>query len=184
VKTVGNCAAVTVGAPEKASLRPTTVRADCLSAAAFAIRCAVAATLACQLSNLLGLDEPVWGVISALIASQVRLDDTQSSSQDRVFGSVLGIAISLAVHAAACVVAAPRVLQIAVAVGVCAAITRKLPGFRVAMWTCPIVLLASTSSALVTTAAIDRGSEIFLGVVVGFALHWLAERIAPRCFRH
>jgi uncharacterized membrane protein YgaE (UPF0421/DUF939 family) len=184
VKTVGNCAAVTAGAPERASQRPTTVGADCLSAAAFAIRCAVAATLGCQLSKIFGLDEPVWAAMSALIISQARLDETQSSPHGRVVGSVLGVAVRLAVHAAASVVAAPRVLQIAVAVGACAAITRKLPGFRVAMWTCPIVLLASTSSAMVTATAIDRGSEIILGVAVRLALHWLTERIAPRCFRY
>ena len=48
------------------------------------------------------------------------------------------------------------------AVAICALIVRGLPKLRVAMWTCPIILLTAQPSAPMTLVALHRGSEVIL----------------------
>ncbi|WP_144107462.1 FUSC family protein [Paraburkholderia sp. BCC1886] len=151
-----------------------------LTAVVFAIRCAAAAALSYQLSRFFQLDEPVWAAMSALIVSQARFGETQLLSKGRILGSLFGIAVSVAVHASALVVHVPVVIQMAIAVGICAVLTQKLATLRVAVWTCPVVLLASTSSSAVMAIALNRGAEIISGVLVGLAMHWLSDRIPYR----
>lgn len=154
-----------LGAPGKHTLRT----------AAFVLRCSGAATFAWQLSAVFELSQPVWAAMSALIISQARLHDTRSCLLGRIFGTLLGIAISLSVNVLGCRMHAPIVLQMALAVGICSAVTFDLPAFRVAMWTCPIILLTASCATPVALAALARGSEVILGAIVGLVFHWSAE---------
>ena len=61
---------------------------------AFVARCADAASVAYQMATRLGLPEPVWAVISALIVSWERLQDTHSSFTGRILATLLGIAVT------------------------------------------------------------------------------------------
>jgi len=144
---------------------------------AFVMRCSGAATAAWGVSILIGSCEPVWGVMSALIISHLRLDEAQSCSIGRVLGTLLGIAVSLSVNVivAKLHVPAPLPLQMAIAIAICAIATFDLPMLRVAMWICPVILLACRSSAVLITAAEHRGVEVVLGALVGLALHWATE---------
>ena len=149
-----------------------------LRLAVFVIRCSGAATAAWSVSNLLGLCQPVWAAMSALIISQFRLDETRSCSIGRVFGTLLGIAVSLAVSVLASKLHVPLPVQMALAVGICAIVTFDLPALRVALWTCPLILLAHCSAAPMVRAAERRAVEVVLGALVGLTLYWTAEILA------
>jgi hypothetical protein len=71
--------------------------------------------------------------------------------------------------------AASTTLQMVIAVGICALIVREFPKLRVAMWTCPIILLTAQPSAPIVLVALHRGSEVLLGAMVGWIFHWGAE---------
>jgi uncharacterized membrane protein YccC len=146
-----------------------------IRAIAFVTRCAGAATIAHQLASALGLPEALWAVMSALIVSQERLDETGSSLGARVLGTLLGIAVTIAVGEVAFRAGASTAAQMAVAIGICALVTRSFPRLRVAMWTCPIVLLSAEPSVPIVAIAFHRGSEVVLGAAVGWAFHWAAE---------
>jgi uncharacterized membrane protein YccC len=144
---------------------------------AFVVRCSGAATLAYELASALGLPQSLWAAMSAVIVSQERLHDTRSSLKSRVLGTLLGIVVTVAVSEATSRLAAPTALQMAVDVAICALIARRFPGLRVAMWTCPIILLTAQPTLPILVVALRRGSEVILGALVGWAFHGLAEAV-------
>jgi hypothetical protein len=60
-------------------------------------------------------------------------------------------------------------------VAICALVVIKLPKLRVAMWTCPIILLTAEPSVPIIMVALYRASEVILGAFVGGVFHWAAE---------
>ncbi|HVI88977.1 MAG TPA: FUSC family protein [Dongiaceae bacterium] len=157
-----------------------------IRAVAFIARCSGAGTAAYVLAVALGLPESVWAAMSALIVSQERLHETRSSLTGRVLGTLLGIMVTVVVSTVAAHTRASTALQMAIAVAICALVTREFPKLRVAMWTCPIVLLTAQSSVPIATApiaaaALYRGGEVILGAVVGWLSHWVAEVLVDIC---
>jgi uncharacterized membrane protein YccC len=145
---------------------------------AFVARCALAAAVAYKLAELLGLSMPVWASISALVVSQDRWSETQTSLYERIRGTSLGVAISLVVNVVAISFHIPAIAQLMVAVAFCAAIARVDRGSRVCMWTCPIVLMSGHLGGDPAFArGMSRALEIVIGCVVGAALHLVAERL-------
>ncbi len=136
-----------------------------IRAIAFILRCSGAATVGYELASALGLHEALWAAMSAVIISEEHLHETRSSLLGRIFGTLLGISVTVGVNEVASRLAASTTLQMVVAVG-------KL---RVAMWTCPIILLTAEPSAPIVLVALRRGSEVLLGAVVGWVFHWGAE---------
>ncbi|GLR56772.1 FUSC family protein [Rhizobium indigoferae] len=149
----------------------------------FIARCSAAATAAYELALLLGLTESVWAAMSAVIVSQERLHETHSSLKGRIFGTLLGIVVTIIVSEVAARQAASVALQMAVSVAICALIAREFPALRVAMWTCPIVLLAVRPSVPIVVVALHRGSEVILGALVGWVFHWGAETLVDAVIR-
>jgi uncharacterized membrane protein YccC len=143
----------------------------------FIVRCAGAATAAYELATWLGLSHALWAAMSALIVSQANLHETRSSFQGRALGTLLGIGVAVLVGEAAARITVPVGLQIALAVAICALVAHDFPKLRVAMWTCPVVLLSTHPSAPVLVAAFHRGCGVMLGGVTGWAFHWAAERL-------
>jgi uncharacterized membrane protein YccC len=146
-----------------------------IRAIAFILRCSGAATVGYELASALGLHEALWAAMSAVIVSEEHLHETRSSLLGRIFGTLLGIGVTVGVSEAASRLAASTALQMAVAVGICALIVREFPKLRVAMWTCPIILLTAQPSTPIVLIALRRGSEVLLGAVVGWIFHWGAE---------
>jgi len=140
----------------------------------FVVRCAGAATAAYALAGWLGLHEAAWTAISAVVVSQEQLHETQSSLTSRLLGTAIGIVVTILVSAAAREIAAPTTAQMAISVAICAGVAHRHAQFRVAMWTCPI-LLNATSGWPVTTVALLRGSEIAMGALIGWLFHWTGE---------
>ena len=144
-------------------------------AVAFVVRCSGAAALAYLVATLFSLPHPVWATMSALVVSQEKLHDTQGSLKGRTCGTFIGIGAGIAANALGSHLAFGLSGQIAVSVGLCAAIARQYPAVRVCMWTGPIVLLTTKPSTAIIMVAFFRGSEVMIGVLVGAALHWTAE---------
>jgi uncharacterized membrane protein YccC len=142
---------------------------------AFVARCSGAATVAYEVALLLGLPTPLWAAMSALIVSQERLHETRSYLMGRVLGTVVGSIVCIMVSEAASHVGVGSTMQMAIAVAICALIAQKFPNLRVAMWTCPIILLTAQSSVPIVTTACHRGGEVILGAVIGWIFHCAAE---------
>jgi uncharacterized membrane protein YccC len=146
-----------------------------IRAIAFILRCSGAATVGYQLASALGLSEALWAAMSAVIVSEEHLHETRSSLLGRIFGTLLGIGVTVGVSEVASRLAASTTLQMVGAVGICALIVREFPKLRVAMWTCPIILLTAQPSTPIVLVALRRGSEVLLGAMVGWIFHWGAE---------
>ena len=145
-----------------------------IRAIAFVLRCSGAATVAYELVFFLGL-QGLWAAMSAMIVSQERLHETRSSLTGRILGTLLGIGVTVAVNEIASRTAISTAVQMAIAVALCAVVVRELPKLRVAMWTCPIILLTAQPSTPMLLVALHRGSEVILGAIIGWIFHWFAE---------
>ena len=144
--------------------------------ALFVLRCSGAATGAYLLANSLGLQQALWAAMTAVIVSQEEVAKTRAASGWRIAGTTLGIIVSVAVGALAAEIGASRELQVAVAVGLCALIVRRAPLVRVAMWTCPLILLSAQPVDSIVSVALRRGCEVALGAAVGWSFHVTAAR--------
>src|SRR5262245_13625982 len=143
-----------------------------IRAIAFILRCSGAATVGYELASSVGLHEALWAAMSAVIVSQEHLHETRSSLIGRIFGTLLGIGVTAGVSEVSSRISAPTVLQMAAAVGICALIVREFPTLRVAMWTCPLILLTAQPSLPIAQVALRRCSEVMLGAIVGWIFHW------------
>lgn len=147
-------------------------------AIAFVARCTGGAVAAAALANAFHLSHPVWASVSALVVSQDQLGETQRSVLWRVAATLTGFVVALAV--AAMVPADLPEARLAAGVALAAAITRWRNELRVSMWTTVIVLLTVPPGGTIASTVIERGREVMLGVAVGAALHYLAERVLVR----
>ena len=147
-----------------------------LRALGFVVRCSGAATCAYLATAWVGLLHPVWATMSALVVSQEKLADTESSFKGRIAGTLIGIGAGVMAHIAAPHLAIGMAGQIALSVGACAVVARTHPTMRVCMWTGPLVLLTAEPALPITQVALYRGGEVLLGALIGAAFHWLAEK--------
>jgi len=90
----------------------------------FILRCSGAATVGYELPSALGLHEALCDAMSAVIVSEEDLHETRSSLLGRIFGTLLGIGITVEVSEVASRLAASTTLQMVVAVGISALIVR------------------------------------------------------------
>ena len=146
----------------------------------FVTRCSLASALAYEAAAWLGVSQPVWAAISAIIVSQEKFIDTRSSLTSRIAGTALGVAIGFAVGAAGAPLKISPAIEIAAAVALAAYAAHRFPTLRVAMWTGPVVLLTADASASLIAVALRRAGEVIFGALVGFAFHWLAEKLFAR----
>ena len=66
-----------------------------------------------------------------------------------------------------------------VAVALTALIAHRFPAMRPAIWTCPLVLLSGEASQGLAEIAWRRASEVGFGALVGWLVHWGAEKLTP-----
>ena len=158
-----------------------------LRASFFVLRCSLAGTMGYLAATALGLPHPVWACMSALIVSQEKLTDTRASLTARVAGSLIGVAVAIAIHYVTSPLTLEPAVPLAAGIAICAIIARGRPGLRVCMWTCAIVLLTA-GEADVPHTAFYRGSEVLMGAVIGGLLHTVSaftvnRLILPRLSR-
>jgi uncharacterized membrane protein YccC len=145
--------------------------------AAFVLRCSLACAVAYELTAWSGMSKPVWAAISALVVSQERLADTRSSLNARIVGTAAGAAISLVIGALGARVGALLGAELVVSVAIAAFVAHRHPAIRVAMWTCPVVLLTAEPSESLAATALQRACEVLFGASVGWGFHWVAEKL-------
>ena len=144
---------------------------------AFVLRCAVAANLSYGLSFKVGLASPAWASISAIIVSQEKLGQTGSALAWRFAGTVVGIVVAIAMDSLTRTFHVDVAVQMGLAVAVCAALVRRWPDLKVAMWTVPIVYLAHASDQPLFALSFWRYSEVLVGGFIGLVIHWIAGSI-------
>lgn len=143
---------------------------------AFVLRCSGAATLAYALAAALGLQHPVWASITGVIVSQDNLDQTRSAVIWRFAGTVVGIAVAVIAGSLIAVAGWGTAAQTGISVALCAALVRRWPDLKVAMWTAPILFFARDPNVTLLSAGYWRGSEVVLGGLTGVTLHLMAEQ--------
>jgi uncharacterized membrane protein YccC len=136
------------------------------------LRVTIAAVLGYVLAKLLGLPQPTWVVITAVIVMQASLGGSVKAAADRMAGTLVGAA-----YGAGVAVLLPHRdevhlgLAILAAVAPMALLAALRASFRVAPITALIVLAPLTPAATnPLTYALERVAEIGLGVVVGVAV--------------
>ena len=145
---------------------------------AFVLRCSIAATAAYMLAgSVFHLTHPVWAAVSAIVVSQEKLFQTRNAVLWRFAGTIVGIVVAVVAGTLTTRLGWDIAVQMGVSVAICAALVRRWPDLKVAMWTAPIVFFTHDVGTSLVTAGYARGSEVILGGLVGAIVHWISERI-------
>ncbi|MDB5460876.1 MAG: Membrane protein [Caulobacteraceae bacterium] len=149
----------------------------------YVVRCATVAALAYRLAVLVGLQHPVWAPMSALIVSQGTVTATLQSIWGRCLGTLTGVAAALLVSWLGGFVGLGVMLQVGMAVALCATIAVEQPQLRVCLWTCPIILTSGVAGQATALVATSRVAEVVLGAAVGGLLAAVSELLQARLSR-
>ena len=149
--------------------------------ATFVVRCVAAVLLAYLLAGAAQLQHPLWACIFALITSQDSVSAPfVKTVGGRVIGTIIGAIVGVAVGVAATRIGLATVLQLAIAVLICALFAWRRPAVQLCLWTAPIVLLSATPGESIITVGFDRGCEVLIGVLVGGLMHFAAQNLEAR----
>lgn len=149
--------------------------------AAFIVRCLAAALLAYLLAGAVGLPHPLWACIFALITSQDSLSAPLAKTVGgRVIGTIIGAIVAVAVGLVADRFGLAMVLQLAMAVPICALFAWRRPSIQLCLWTAPIVLMSAEPAQSIITVGFDRGCEVLVGVLVGGLVHFASRKLGGR----
>jgi hypothetical protein len=132
-----------------------------------AAKTALAAALCWWLALRFGLHDGYWGAISAIIVLQSNFGATISASRDRVLGTMIGALLGFAFSLFG-VLPWNYILAVLVAVVVCGLLGLRSSS-RLAGVTITIVMLVQKTGPR-WGLALDRVSEVFIGIVVAIAI--------------
>lgn len=136
-----------------------------------AAKTALAAALCWWLATRFGLHEGYWGSISAIIVLQSNFGSTITASRDRLLGTLIGAVIGFAFSLFG-TLPWNYIAAVALAMTVCG-----LLGFRsssrLAGVTITIVMLVQNNVHSHWTLALDRVSQVILGIVVALLVSTL-----------
>jgi uncharacterized membrane protein YccC len=132
-----------------------------------AAKTALAAALCWWLALRFGLHDGYWGAISAIIVLQSNFGATISASRDRILGTIIGTLLGFAFSLFG-VLPWNYILAVLVAVIVCGLLGLRSSS-RLAGVTITIVMLVQKSGPR-WGLALDRVSEVFIGIVVAIAI--------------
>jgi uncharacterized membrane protein YccC len=132
-----------------------------------AAKTALAAALCWWLALRFGLHDGYWGAISAIIVLQSNFGATITASRDRILGTVIGALFGFSFSLFG-VLPWNYILAVIAAVAVCGLLGLRSSS-RLAGVTITIVMLVQKTGSH-WTVALDRVSEVFLGIVVALAI--------------
>jgi uncharacterized membrane protein YccC len=132
-----------------------------------AAKSALAAALCWWLALRFGLHDGYWGAISAIIVLQSNFGATITASRDRILGTVIGALFGFSFSLFG-VLPWNYILAVIAAVAVCGLLGLRSSS-RLAGVTITIVMLVQKTGSH-WTVALDRVSEVFLGIVVALAI--------------
>jgi len=137
------------------------------NALAFAARTSLAASAAYAAAALLGVAQPMWAPVSALIVVQGSARGTLRAVADRLLGTAIGAAAAIAVSVSLASLGAPMWVQIAAAVALVAVLVAAFrPAARVATWTSVIVLMSTITPGHPVANAAWRMADVAIGALV------------------
>ena len=131
------------------------------------MKTALAAALCWWLALRFGLHDGYWGAISAIIVLQSNFGATISASRDRILGTLLGTLLGFSFSLFG-VLPWNYILAVLVAVIVCGLLGLRSSS-RLAGVTITIVMLVQKTGPR-WGLALDRVSEVFIGIVVAIAI--------------
>jgi uncharacterized membrane protein YccC len=132
-----------------------------------AAKTALAAALCWWLALSVGLPDGYWGAISAIIVLQSNFGSTITASRDRLLGTLIGALFGFSFSLFG-TLPWNYVLAVLAAVVVCGLLGLRSSS-RLAGVTITIVMLVQKTGSH-WTVALDRVSEVFLGIVVALAV--------------
>ncbi|MDR3452580.1 MAG: FUSC family protein [Rhodoferax sp.] len=132
-----------------------------------AAKTALAAALCWWLALRFGLHDGYWGAISAIIVLQSNFGATITASRDRILGTVIGALFGFSFSLFG-VLPWNYILAVIAAVVVCGLLGLRSSS-RLAGVTITIVMLVQKTGSH-WTVALDRVSEVFLGIVVALVI--------------
>lgn len=135
-----------------------------------AAKTAMAAALCWWLALHFGLHDGYWGAISAIIVLQSNFGSTISASRDRVLGTLIGALFGFSFSLFG-VLPWNYILAVLAAVVVCGLLGLRSSS-RLAGVTITIVMLVQKTGSH-WTVALDRVTEVFLGIAVALAVSTL-----------
>jgi hypothetical protein len=135
-----------------------------------AAKTALAAALCWWLALRFGLHDGYWGAISAIIVLQSNFGATISASRDRILGTIIGALLGFSFSLFG-VLPWNYILAVLVAVLLCGLLGLRSSS-RLACVTITIIMLVQKPGTR-WTLALDRVSEVFLGIVVAIAISTL-----------
>jgi uncharacterized membrane protein YccC len=135
-----------------------------------AAKTAFAAALCWWLALQFGLHDGYWGAISAIIVLQSNFGATITASRDRIIGTLIGALFGFAFSLFG-TLPWNYVFALLAAVAVCGLLGLKTSS-RLAGVTITIVMLVQKSGSR-WTLALDRVSEVFLGIIVALLVSTL-----------
>ena len=132
-----------------------------------AAKTALAAALCWWLAKRFGLHDGYWGAISAIIVLQSNMGATVSASRDRLLGTMIGALLGFGFSFIG-VLPWNYILAVLAAIIVCGLLGLRSSS-RLAGVTITIVMLVEKSGSR-WDLALDRVSEVLLGIVVALAV--------------
>ncbi|MGD0732014.1 MAG: FUSC family protein [Terracidiphilus sp.] len=132
-----------------------------------AAKTALAAALCWWLALRFGLHDGYWGAISAIIVLQSNMGATVNASRDRVLGTLIGAALGFSFSLFG-VLPWNYILAVLAAVIVCGLLGLRSSS-RLAGVTITIIMLVQKTGPR-WSLALDRVSEVMLGIVVALAV--------------
>lgn len=150
--------------------------------ARFVVRCAVSAVAAYAAAGRLGLPQPVWAPVSALIVAQDSLAASITLLKGRLIGTLLGAGAAMIAHQAGVWSNIPISAQLAMAVAIVAPFAVEKPSIRVCLWTTAIILIGEGTTTVPQTAFL-RSCEVCLGAAAALGIQVVDESLAARVAR-
>jgi uncharacterized membrane protein YccC len=135
-----------------------------------AAKTSLAATLCWWLALRFGLHDGYWGAISAIIVLQSNFGATITASRDRIFGTLIGAVFGFFFSLFG-MLPWNYIIAVLAAVAVCGLLGMRSSS-RLAGVTVTIVMLVQSTGSH-WRVALDRVSEVFLGIVVALAISTL-----------
>ena len=135
-----------------------------------AAKTALAAALCWWLALRFGLHDGYWGAISAIIVLQSNVGSTITASRDRILGTLIGALFGFSFSLLG-VLPWNYILAVLAAVVLCGLLGLRSSS-RLAGVTITIVMLVQKTGSH-WTVALDRVTEVFLGIVVALAVSTL-----------
>ncbi|AYD01448.1 FUSC family protein [Neorhizobium sp. NCHU2750] len=138
----------------------------------FSLRTTVASLLALYIAFLINMDDPKWAAMTVWIVAQSSRGMSLSKSRYRLFGTVVGAAVGVALVGTLAQAPVPFILLLGLWLAVCTYFATSLRNFRsygaiLAGYTAVIISLDSISTPEdVFTIAVSRMLYICLGIIV------------------